>query len=418
MEMALFRRAQTAVQELSRPQISPLARRLMTQRPPGRSIQVSSGDAPVVYAARAQRAYAAMQRRFCMSDGLYRRDGRPRRPRAAAHLWPFARALVGTLDLAGVSPALVPGFDADAAIAQRLAALERYWDPAGDRPAYSSDVLGTRFGGDRYYDDNAWVGLALIQLQRMHPGAAGLKRAAELFRFAVGGWDRREDVPSPGGVFWVEQGRGAGTRNHDRNTVSNAPNAALGLHLAELTGTSLEAHGSIGAQEMYGWVNATLDAGGPAGDPGSGLFWDKLRGDHTVDRALWSYNQGGMIGANVLLQRRRGGGPRAPHLARAEAIARRALRHYEGSLERQPPAFNAIFFRNLLLLHAATDDTELRTEILTAMREYADHTWAQRRDRHDRFHFPNGGVTLLGQSAMVQLLALLAWDPEQYQRLA
>ncbi len=384
-----------------------------------RCIRLSaSGNATAVYAARALRAYVAMQRRFCRSDGLYRRDGLPRPPRAAAHLWPFARALVATLDLAGVPPALTPGFDADTAIAQRLAALERYWDPSGDAPAYSSDVHGTRLGGDRYYDDNAWVGLALIQLHRMRPGAGRLERAAELFAFAAAGWDRRKDVPSPGGVFWVEQGRGAGTRNHDRNTVSNAPNAELGLHLAELTGTSLDADESIGAQDMYEWVNATLEADDPAGDPATGLFFDKLRGDHTIDRALWSYNQGSMIGANVLLHRHRRGNAHPPYLARAEAIARKALGHYGGGLERQPPAFNAIFFRNLLLLHAATGDTELRTEILTAMHGYADRAWSQRRDHRDRFHFPNGGVTLLGQSAMVQVLALLAWDPEQYQRLA
>jgi Glycosyl hydrolase family 76 len=392
---------------------------LWRQRPPARSIGLSDfGDAPALYAGRAQRAYTAMQRRFCTNDGLYRRDGLPRRPGAAAHLWPFARALAGTLDLAGVPSALVPDFDADAAIAQRLAALERYWEPAGDAPAYSSDIVGTRFGGDRYYDDNAWVGLALIQLQRLRPGAAGLERAAELFRFAVTGWDPREDVPSPGGVFWVEQGRGVGAGNHDRNTVSNAPNAELGLHLAELTGTPLDADRSIGVQDMYGWVNATLGAGDPAGDPATGLFFDKLRSDHTVDRTLWSYNQGSMIGANVLLQRRRRTDAHAPYLARAEAIARKALAHYAGSWERQPAAFNAIFFRNLLLLHAATGDTELRTEILTAMHDYADRAWDQRRDQHDRFHFPNGGVTLLGQSAMVQVLALLAWNPEHYHRLA
>ncbi len=378
----------------------------------------SAGDAAVVYAARARRAYAAMQRRFGMSDGLYRRDGLPRRPRAVAHLWPFVRALVGTLDLAGVSPALVPGFDADAAIAQRLAALERYWDPAGDPPAYSSDVLGTRFGGDRYYDDNAWVGLALIQLQRMHPGATGLERAGELFRFAVGGWDRREDVLRPGGVFWVEQGRGVGTRNHDRNTVSNAPNAELGLHVAELTGTSLEAHGSIGAQEMYEWVNATLDAGQNGDLPATGLFWDKLRGDGTIDKMFWSYNQGSMIGANVLLARRHSGAAQARYLARSETIARQALRHLEGRYERQPAAFNAIFFRNLLLLHHATGDTGLRAQLLGAMRGYADRAWDQRRDRRDRFHFPRSGLTLLGQSAMVQTLALLAWDPADYRKLA
>jgi Glycosyl hydrolase family 76 len=358
-----------------------------------------------------------MQSRFYTRHGLYRRDGLVHRPRSAAHLWPFVRAFVATLDLAGVNEVPVNGFDADAAIAARLATLERYWDPAGPGYAYSSDIVRTRSPADRYYDDNAWVGLALIQLERMRPGGGRLERAADLFRFAVAGWDRRTNVPSPGGVFWVEQGRGAGVRNHDRNTVSNAPNAELGLHLAELTGLSAGAPDSVGPEEMYGWVNTTLDAGLDDNSPAAGLFWDKLLGDDTLDQALRSYNQGSMVGANVLLARR-GGEAQARYLARAEAIARAALRHYGGRYEEQPPAFNAIFFRNLLLLHAATDDLNLRTQIRQAMQGYADGAWSERRDRRDRFHFSRAGVTLLDQSAMVQVLALLAWNPGDYRRLA
>ena len=251
-------------------------------------------ETPGVYAARAARAYAAMQRRFRTRDVLYRRDGKLRLPGTAAHLWPFSRALVATLDLAGIAHDLTADIDADAAVAASLKALERYWDPSGDPPAYSSDVRGARLGGDRYYDDNAWVGLALVQLERMRPGSGYLDRAEELFRFAASsGWDRRA-VPNPGGVFWVEQGRGAGTTNHDRNTVSNAPNAELGLHLAELRDRRLTAPESIVAEEMYEWVLATLDASRESDLPGTGLFWDKLRGDGTLDKTLWSYNQGSM----------------------------------------------------------------------------------------------------------------------------
>jgi hypothetical protein len=374
----------------------------------------AAGDA-LAYAARAARAYASMQARFHTRRGLYRRDG-VHLPGTPAHLWPFARAMVATLDLAGAEG--VEGFDAEAEIADRLGALERYYDPGGELPAYSSDVAGARLGGDRYYDDNGWVGLALVQLERLRPGVAPLGRAEDVFRFAAGGWDRRPDVPSPGGVFWVEQGRGTGTKNHDRNTVSGAPNAELGLHLAELRGAPLEAPGSVGAEDMYNWVVATLDAGREHGEErGTGLFWDKLRGDNTIDKALWSYNQGSMVATNVLLARR-GGEAAAGYLARAEAIARKALRHYTGGeLERQPPSFNAIFFRNLLLLHAATEDEGLRVEIVTAMRGYADWAWTERRDRRDRFHISNQDG-LLDQSAMVQVLALLAWDPKGYRRLA
>jgi hypothetical protein len=378
-----------------------------------------TGDAPDVYASRAARAYAAMQVGFRTGDLLsYRRDGLPRRTGAVAHLWPFARALVATLDLSGVRHGLTAGFDADAGIAEHLETLERYWDPSGNKPAYSSDVLGTRLGGSRYYDDNAWVGLALVQLERMRPGCGHLDRAAALFGFAQAGWDRRPDVPNPGGVFWVEQGIGAGSRNHDRNTVSTAPNAALGLHLAELTGVRAGAADSIGPEEMYEWVNAALDAGRDGNCPATGLYWDKLRGDGTLDATFWSYNQGNMIGVNVLLARR-GGQAQSPYLARGEKIARKALRHFAATgYERQPPAFNAIFFRNLLLLHAATADQGLRAEIVDAMRAYADRAWQRQLTRSGLFRFSRRGVTLLDQSAMVQILALLAWDPAAYHKLA
>jgi hypothetical protein len=370
------------------------------------------------HAARAVRAYAAMRREFLRRDGLYRRDGGAggiRLPGAAAHLWPTARALVGAVDLLGIRRELLIGFDAEAAVAAHLRALERYWDGAGALAAYASDVIGSRFGGDRYYDDNAWVGLGLVELERLRPGRGHRERAEELFRFAVHGWDTTPGVPSPGGVFWVEQGRGAGAANHDRNTVSNAPNAQLGLHLDELGGDVRDSPAHARAQDMYAWVNVTLDAGRDPHDAGKGLFYDKVRSDGTVDETLWTYNQGSMIGANVLLARQ---AATAPYLARAEEIAARALSHYTRAYDRQPAAFNAILFRNLLQLHAASDDIGLRDRIRATIHAYADAAWTANRDRHDRFRFSRGGPTLLDQSAMVQIYALLAWDPADYARLA
>lgn len=357
-----------------------------------------------------------MQHAFARHDGRYRRDGRLHPPGAVAHLWPFARAMVATLDLAGIRGDLVEGFDADAAINLRLVNLERYWDPRGAAPAYASDPPGTPFGGDRYYDDNAWVGLALVQLERMRPGRGCLDRALALLDFAVSGWDRSSTAPHPGGVFWIEQGRGTGRRNHDRNTVSTAPNAQLALHLVALGAVPAPPIGSIVPDRMYAWVNAALDASAGDDDAGSGLFWDKLRGDGTVDRATWSYNQGCMVGLNLQLTRRGVAG--IDHQGRAEAIARRALEHYSGGgYERQPAAFNAIFFRNLLALHATPADRSLCERVVSAMRDYADRAWA-RRDASDRCRFSGHRGSLLDQSAMVSILALLAWDPADYGLLA
>lgn len=359
------------------------------------------------YAARAVVAYRAMLSRFRKRDGMYRYDEGP--PiRTAAQLWPFARALVATLDVAGMGPELAGGLDTDGLIDEHVAVLERYWDPAGPRPAYCSDVAGASRRGDRYYDDNAWVGLALIELERLRPGSNSLSRAEELFLFAVHGWDE-----AGGGVFWVEQGRGTGIRNHDRNTVSNAPNAELGLHLADL---GRPQRGPVGAEDMYQWVLDTLDESRDGDGPGTGLFRDKVRADGTIDRATWSYNQGSMIGAAVLLARTQPEG-RGNYVGQAEAMARKALRRLADAYPTQPPAFHAIFFRNLLLLHDATESEELRSQITGTIRDYAEAIWPQAQAGRSLLGLRRG-PRLLQQSAFVQVLALLAWDPAAYGRIA
>ena len=277
-----------------------------------------------LYAGRAAEAHEAMLDRFRKRDGMYKYDQGPSLLRSGAQLWPFGRALAATLDVAGIDPAMTGNSDAGSDIEDHLRILERYWDPAGPQPAYCSDVTGASRRGDRYYDDNAWIGLALVQLERMHPGLGPIERAAQLFEFAAHGWAGQLG----GGVFWVEQGRGTGMRNRDRGTVSNAPNAELGLHLSELGRLEARARPAT-PEDMYRWVLATLDRSRSGDRPGTGLFWDKIRADGTIDRATWSYNQGGMIGASVLFARLRPD-ERRVYLERAEAIARmeRALSEY------------------------------------------------------------------------------------------
>jgi hypothetical protein len=253
--------------------------------------------------------------------------------------------------------------------------------------AYASDPPGARLGGDVYYDDNAWAGLALAQLERLRPGMAPRQRARALADFARSGWSDDAQLPSPGGVFWVEQGRGLGARNHDRNAISTAPNAQLILQL--------DAPGTPDASQMCDWVLSAL-----TGE--SGLIQDKIRGDGSVDRAAWSYNQGSMIGLLAQLGR----------LSEAEALAVRALDHYDGrDYAGEPAEFVAIFIRNLLTLHARSGDEALRARIDATLRERSGAEWSRARDG-----IASGGrATLLEQSALVSLQALAAWDPARYE---
>jgi hypothetical protein len=370
-------------------------------------------------AERAIATFRAMQRYFYADDGsaLYRETYPRVGGNKYAYLWPFSQALVGTLDISGIPPSLVDGTEFRGEVRDRLAGLAKYWDCAAIPPAYASYVLPPLGeGGDKYYDDNAWVGLALVQHFRMTGAASSLDRASQLFAFAVSGWDGGMSGTCPGGVFWVKQGRGLGLTNHDLGTISNAPNAELGWHLHELTGhPSYDGDGTttpsaeVGALNMYAWVNQHLDSRGAA----TGPYWDKIRGDGTIDCTLWSYNQGAMIGANVLRYRLTN---RAAYLERAEAIADKAMAHF-GSVgyTTQPAAFNAIFFRNLLMLFAVNGNGAY----MRAMESYADRAWTHARDPETNvFYFSREPARLLDQGAMVQIYALLAWNADDYTRLA
>ncbi|MBI3965442.1 MAG: AGE family epimerase/isomerase [Chloroflexi bacterium] len=350
-------------------------------------------------AERAVATYTALQQYFYQPEAkLYleqfpRTGGNP-----FAFHWPFSQALAATVDLAGV-PGIGSRYAAE--VPDRLAGAEYYWETRTGPPAYASYVVPPRGqSGDKYYDDNEWTALELVQIHRVTGNVDALRRAQQIFDFVVSGWDGDPSHPAPGGVFWVQA-----SWNRDRNTVSNAPGAELGLHLYELTGQRpyLE-----WAKRMYDWVNAYMLAP-------NGLYWDHVDLNGTVDRTLWSYNQGTMIGAGALFYR----ATREPaYLGRAERTADLALEHY-GSANRffnQDPPFNAIFFKNLLLLASVNGNRKYRD----AMQSYADQAWNTVRDpATGLFRFGGAGpVKLLDQAALAQIYACLAWDPASYRNLA
>jgi hypothetical protein len=372
-----------------------------------------------VNAERAVAAYNAMQQAMYVSNGtgLYR-ESAPWSGNPYSYVWPFSRALLGTLALAGVPDNLLANQSFGQAAQDRLDGLAKYWDGSGRRPAYASYVtppLGG--GGDKYYDDNAWIALALIQQYRMGLSTS-LTRVEQLFTFAQHGWKSDPTAPMPGGVFWVEQGIGHGLTNHDRGAGATAGSAEVGLHIAELTGSNSVVPE---AEEMVNWVNQHLDSS----RTGHGPFLNVVRRDGSIDTNVWSYNQGVMIGANVLRYRRRRD---AIDLRRAEGIARQTL-HTFGDFAGHPPSFNAMCFQNMLILHAATADRELQADMLHAMRRFADWAWDPRTGARDPttnlFYFTDAGQPARGaqpaklqdQGAMVQLHALLAWNADDYAAL-
>jgi hypothetical protein len=125
-----------------------------------------------------------------------------------------------------------------------------------------------------------------------------------------------------------------------------------------------------------------------------------------------------MIGVSLLAYRV--SGERA-YLDRAERIADGVRRRWDGGrLAQQEPGFNAILSRYLLALWAETGESGYRQFV----EDYADWAWERARDpAGDGFSFrPQGNASraeqaVLGQAAMVQVFALLTWEPWRLLRL-
>jgi len=347
---------------------------------------------------RAIAAYTALQRYFYLGeDGhqLYLEEY----PRQAgdnpySYLWPLREAAAATIDMAGLR-AIGQNYRDD--VLDRLQALALYWDAAKTPPGYDSYLpppLGP--GGDIYYDDNAVVGLELVRIYRLTGDPAVLVRARQVFALLIHGWD--DNPPQcPGGIYWTQ-----GTWYKPiKATNVTALSAEFTLHLYELTGD--EAYLTWG-RRMYEWTRRCMQSP-------EGLYWNDIDLEGNINRTLWIYNDGAMIGAGALLYRLTGD---EAYLRQAQRTAEAALRYFGsgGRLYIQPPIFDAIFFKNLLLLDSVAHDPRYRR----AMQAYADEVWRAAYDPSTGlFRFDaSRPVQLLEQAAMVQLYAALAWDRREY----
>ena len=342
--------------------------------------------------SRAEQWHAAMERAFAVGDGtgLYR-EYHPAEAGDERYSteWPFSQAHAGVLDLAMVPGAIGRRF-APALTAIR-AAQQRYWattSTTGRAGHLAKVVPPLGQGDDLFYDDNEWVGLAEVQHHRFRRDAESLRRARAIFALIRSGWSEEKGLPSPGGVVWTQK-----RDNGDRNTVSNMPAAQLGVRLYLLT----RERGFLDdALRYYRWTNATLQRP-------DGLYADHIKRDGTIEQRVWTYNQGVPVGVNVLLWRATG---EERYLAEARRIAAASYRWFvtSGRVDDQPPPFNAIYFKNLLLLAAVTGERR----DLEAMRGYAERMW-RRRNSVGLVRFPNRRAELIDTAALVQVEAVLAW---------
>ncbi|HLI39990.1 MAG TPA: glycoside hydrolase family 76 protein [Streptosporangiaceae bacterium] len=372
---------------------------LETAQNPASPATPSRQAGPRVDARRAVVTYQALQRNLYLPGySLYPCDNTCFSGNRLGTLWPFSNAFAATGYLVGIR-GVGRRFTGD--IDARNRGLAAYYDPhetgpTGQQqlPAYASIAeppLGP--GGPTFYDDNAWVALDELYAYGLTRRTGDLRTAEGIFRFVVSGWDTSPATSCPGGVFWED------VAGSPRNTISNAPNAEAGLLIYLDTGQSYYLRW---ARKMYDWVRGCLR------NP-DGMYYDHINPDGTINTALWSYNQGTMIGAGALLYQATGN---RGYLRQAEQTASASVSYYggDGNLYHQPEVFDAIFFRNLWYLAGITHNPAYRQ--MTA--SYAETAWRQDRQATGLFSDPDpsGGEDLVNQTApMVEIYALLAGSP-------
>jgi len=298
-----------------------------------------------------------------------------------AAVWPLSQVVAAATDLV-----LLDLID-EHELALLHDILERYRD--GD--AYDP-FPGSR---PRYYDDNAWVGLDFVQRHLTTRAPRALEDAATVLEYV-----RRGEHPD-GGVYWIEEPK------QSRHTCSTGPAGELAARLHLLTG---DERALAFAHRCATFLSARLRRP-------DNLYADNVRDDGAIGDAVYSYNQGTPVGLDVLLHEI--SGDRA-FLDRARTAATASLAYFAED-DRQwadSPAFNAVYFRNLLLL----DHAEPLPEARRALSRYTERLWTEARDPSSGW-FTRGGIGaydrggVLDQAGITQLYAMQAMTPAQVRTL-
>lgn len=182
-------------------------------------------------------------------------------------------------------------------------AIQVYWLEHNGLKGY--DVQPGPKESDRYYDDNAWLVLALAEVFELTKDEKYLAQSKATFDFVMSG----EDDKLGGGLYWRE------LHLTSKNTCTNAPTIVSALRLHALT---KDAKYLDIAKRVYAWTNSKLQ-------DKDGLYWDNINMSGRVDERKFSYNTALMIRANCLFHEITG---EKIYLDEAKRVAESARKHW------------------------------------------------------------------------------------------
>jgi uncharacterized protein YyaL (SSP411 family) len=328
------------------------------------------------FAHKADKAYNAIYRTFYDSTTRLFRETNSEKANERKHswLWPLCALIQAANEMERIQPGkqLMPPV---------MDAIDAYRSNKPPVPGYDSYVV-KEGGGDRFYDDNQWIGIAYMDAWQRTRDKKFLSLAEEIYRFMMSGYD----TISGGGLYWKEGDPST------KNTCSNGPGIILALRLYQATNQQSYLDTAL---LLYQWTNQYLLSE-------EGVYYDALKlPSREIDKRAYSYNTGTMLQSNVLLYQITG---EKPYLQEAQRLAKASLkRFFKDGRFPDNYWFNAVLLRGYEELYTVDGDkTYIDAFIQDAVNIWqsetnADHLAGKRRVKR-----------LLDQAGYVEILARLA----------
>lgn len=314
---------------------------------------------------------AIRQQYFDSTTGYYKEYPKDREQKnKASYLWPLC-AIFQAVNELETRPGLVSETD------QLFNIVTRYYDTRKPAPGYASypPELG---GGDRFYDDNQWLGITLLDVFARTGNKKYLEKGREIYRFMMTAYD----TTAGGGLYW-EEGKPT------KNTCSNGPGIILALQLYKATKEKPFLDTAI---MLYDWVNKTLQ-------DSAGLYYDNINTKTgKLDQRRYSYNTGTMLQSNMYLYELT---QQKKYLDRAIRIAAAGtdLFYAKGKFT-DNLWFNAVMLRGLEHLKRFHNDNRY----LLAFKKCTDESLRNNKSPNGLMGATNK-VDIVGQGGMVEILA-------------
>jgi hypothetical protein len=278
-------------------------------------------------------------------------------------------------------------------MAPMLELINRYYDPAPPKPGYSDYIMKLK-PGERYFDDNQWIGITSLDAYARTNDKNHLALGKAMYDFQMTGYDQALG----GGIYWKEGDKTT------KNTCSNGPGALVALQMYKATKQKFYLDTAI---KIVKWTDSKLRTP-------ENLYWDNIHTtDNRIGKSTFSYNTGTMLESYVYLYELTG---KKEYLEQANIIADASLGYFYGSGNfRDEYWFNAVLLRGYQHLLKVNKDTKY----IMAFKKCLDNALQNDKNAKGLFDSTKRDGTkeardLVAIGGMLEILARYAWLEKQY----